>query len=64
MLTRVSFEEGGNISVDDFANYKSYDGILIANKRVSTASGRTTTLTITKVEINPVVDASIFGRPK
>jgi zinc protease len=64
MLTRVSFEEGGNISVDDFADYKSYDGVLIANKRVSTSAGRTTTLTITKVEINPVVDGAIFARPQ
>jgi zinc protease len=63
MLSRVSFEEGGAVSIDDFSEYKAYDGIQIANKRVSTSAGRTTTLNLTKVEVNPAVDDKIFVRP-
>ncbi len=63
MISRISFEEGGAISVDDFENYKAVNGIMIAHTRTSTAPGRTTKVKLTSIEFDPTIDPAVFAKP-
>jgi outer membrane lipoprotein-sorting protein len=58
------YSDSGVSNTDDFADYKEQDGLQVAHKRTSVAAGRTTALTISKVEIDPKVDAKLFSKPK
>ena len=62
LLSRVMFNEGGS-QVEDFGDYKDVDGIKVAHKRKSTGGGRTTELTVSKVEWDPKIDNAIFAKP-
>ena len=66
LLTRVSYNEGGNSEIDDFTDYKDVSGIKVAFKRRSAGSGkdaRGTDLVVKSVEIDPKVDSKIFEKP-
>ena len=63
MISRISFEEGGSISVDDFENYKAVNGIMVAHTRTSTAPGRTTKVKLTSIEFDPTIDPKVFTKP-
>ena len=63
MISRISFEEGGAISVDDFENYKAVNGILVAHTRTSTAPGRTTKVKLNSIEFDPTIDPKVFVKP-
>jgi zinc protease len=62
LLSRVMFNEGGS-QVEEFSDYKEVGGIKIAHKRKSTGGGRTTELTVSKVEWDPKIDNAIFAKP-
>ncbi|HEV7557571.1 MAG TPA: insulinase family protein, partial [Kofleriaceae bacterium] len=64
LITRMLYSDSGVSNTDDFADYKEQDGLQVAHKRTSVAAGRTTALTISKVEIDPKVDAKLFSKPK
>ena len=63
MVSRISFEEGGAISVDDFEDYKAINGIMVAHTRTSTAPNRTTKVKLTKIEFDPTIDPKAFAKP-
>ena len=64
LLTRQSFSDGKMTQNEDYADYKDDGGIKVAHKRSSTGGGRTTTLTIGKVEWDPKIDPEKFKKPK
>lgn len=64
LLTRMSYEEGGVTSVDEFSDYRTVQGLAIAHKRVSTSVGRATELTLTRVELNPTLTPDTFAKPQ
>jgi hypothetical protein len=66
LLSRVSYNEGGNSEIDDFTEYKDVSGIKVAFKRKSAGTGkdgRSTDLVVKSVEIDPTVDSKIFDKP-
>lgn len=63
MISRISFEEGGAISVDDFENYKAVNGIMVAHTRTSTAPGRTTKVKLNAIDFDLAIDAKVFAKP-
>ena len=66
LLSRVSYNEGGNAEIDDFTDYKDVSGIKVAFKRKSAGTGkgaRSTDLVVKTVEIDPKVDSKIFDKP-
>jgi zinc protease len=63
LISRIAFEEGGAVSVDDFSDYRLVNGIMVAHSRVSIAPGRTTTLKLTKIEFDQAVDPAVFAKP-
>ena len=48
----------------EFGDYRDVKGIKIAHKRTSTSGGRVTSLDISKVELDPKIDPSMFAKPK
>lgn len=64
MVTRIRYIDHGQPVNDDFADYRDVKGIKIAHKRTSTSAGRETSLDITKVELDPTVDPTLFAKPK
>jgi len=64
LITRMLYSDSGVSNTDDFGDYKEQDGLQIARKRTSVAAGRTTSLTINKIEIDPKVGADLFKKPK
>lgn len=63
LLRRMTYTIADETNVDEFSSYRDIGGIKVAHKRVSTAGGRTTTVELSKVEISPKIDLSIFKRP-
>jgi hypothetical protein len=66
LMSRVSYNEGGNSEVDDFTDYKDVKGVKVSFKRRSVGSGkdaRGTDLVVKTVEIDPTVDSKIFDKP-
>ncbi|MBA3541623.1 MAG: insulinase family protein, partial [Deltaproteobacteria bacterium] len=64
LVTRIAYTDGGVTNTDDFTDYKVVKGIKVAHKRVQSAGGRVTTLTVGKLEIDPVLDPVAFKKPK
>ena len=62
LMTRMVYAEGLT-STDDFADYKDIGGIKVAFVRNSHDANRDTKLTLTKVEIDPKLDAKTFDKP-
>ncbi|MGN6109982.1 MAG: hypothetical protein ACTHU0_33060, partial [Kofleriaceae bacterium] len=63
LLTRMTYNEGGQTQTDTFTEYKNVNGVQIAHKRESVGAGRSTKLEIKQVEVDPAVDAKLFEKP-
>ncbi|MDX2093151.1 MAG: insulinase family protein [Kofleriaceae bacterium] len=68
LVTRTRYIDSASATTetDEFADYKAVNGIKIAHKRTSTATGaaaRKTTLELKTVEIDPQVDPKVFAKP-
>jgi hypothetical protein len=63
LLRRMTYTISGETNVDDFTDYRDVGGVKVAYKRVSTAGGRTTTVDLSKVEINPKLELGTFKKP-
>lgn len=63
LISRIAYSDQGQTEIDDFSDYRDTSGLKVAYKRRSSSQGRTTTLTIDKVEIDGPVDAKIFRKP-
>lgn len=63
LLRRMSYDISSELNVDEFTDYRDTSGLKIAHKRVSTAGGRVTSVTLSKVVVNPKIDPTIFKKP-
>jgi zinc protease len=70
LVGRLAYPEQGGVTVDTFSDYRAVSGIQVAHKRTSQnlasdakTQGEAANLTVTKVEINPKLDAAVFARP-
>jgi zinc protease len=69
LIMRCAYPEQGGVTLDTYSDYRLVNGIQVAHKRVSrnVAEGKSAAeaadLSITKVEINPALDATTFTRP-
>jgi zinc protease len=68
LVTRTSYIDSASASAetDEFSDYRAVNGIKIAHKRVSSATGqgaRKTTLQLESVEIDPKIDPKVFAKP-
>jgi len=63
MITRMSYSDAGQTETDDFADYRDVKGIKVAYKRVSATTGRNTSLTVDKVELDTAVAPDLFKKP-
>ncbi|MFT3696137.1 MAG: pitrilysin family protein [Kofleriaceae bacterium] len=63
LITRMTYSDSGQTETDDFGDYRDTNGIKVAFKRNSTTSGRATSLTIDKVELNRTVKPDFFAKP-
>lgn len=63
LIRRMSYKDQGQTETEDFADYKDASGLQIARDRTSASQGRTTKLTLTKVEINGGTDPKRFLKP-
>ena len=64
MLIAQKYPSGAGETFERFADYNDVGGIKIAHKRMSTAAGEKSDLTVDKVEIDPTIDADAFAKPK
>jgi len=64
MLSRIRYIDHGQPVTDDFSDYRDVSGIKVAYKRNSTSSGKTTSLEMQKIEIDPKIDPALFTKPK
>jgi len=64
MLSRIRYIDHGQPVTDDFSDYRDVSGIKVAYKRTSTSSGKTTSLEMQKIEIDPKIDPALFTKPK
>lgn len=63
LIARISFSDGGNVESDDFGDYRDVGGIKFAYKRSTSGGGRSTSLELKSVEVDPKVDPSLFAKP-
>jgi hypothetical protein len=63
MIGRMSYSDGGIAENDDFADYRDVGGLRFAYKRTVFGAGRSTTLELKSVEIDPSIDPAVFARP-
>jgi zinc protease len=63
LIGRMSYSDGGNTETDEFSDYRDIAGLKVAYKRTSTGPGRSTTLDLTSVEIDPKLEAALFAKP-
>jgi len=63
LVSRMSYTDGGNTETDDFADYRDVSGIKVAHKRTTNGGGRSTTLDIKTVELDPKVSPNTFDKP-
>jgi len=63
MITRMSYSDAGQTETDDFADYRDVKGIKVAYKRISATTGRNTSLTVDKVELDTAVAPDLFKKP-
>jgi hypothetical protein len=63
LVTRMSYTDAGQTETDDFADYRDVKGIKVAFKRTSATSGRNTSLTVDKVELDNAVAPDLFKKP-
>jgi hypothetical protein len=63
LIARMSYTDGGTVETDDFSDYRDVGGLKFAYKRVTNGQGRSTSLTLKNVEVDPAVDPSLFAKP-
>jgi zinc protease len=65
LINRMIYSDGagGGSETDDFADYRDASGLKVAYKRVTSGAGRSTTLEIKSVEIDPKVEPTLFDKP-
>ena len=63
MVARMSYTDGGSTETDDYADYRDVGGLKFAYKRSSNGEGRSTTLEIKNIEIDPAIDPTVFNKP-
>lgn len=57
------YPSGAGETVERWDDYRDVGGIKIAHSRVSTAGGERSEIKVTKVEVDPAVDAATFAKP-
>lgn len=55
---------GGAETVERFDDYREVAGIRIAHRRVSSAAGEVSDITVDKVEVDPAIDRATFAKPR
>lgn len=70
LLSRTKFDDPRVVAgrpigsrVEDYSEYKDIGGLQIAHKRLSTNRFGTSTIEISSMELDPVVDPNLFKRP-
>ncbi|HEX3478777.1 MAG TPA: insulinase family protein [Kofleriaceae bacterium] len=63
LVSRMIYSEGGNTETDDFSDYRDASGLKIAYKRNTNGAGRSTTLDIKSVELDPKIEPTLFDKP-
>jgi predicted Zn-dependent peptidase len=63
LMTRMSYDDGGFTSTDDFSDYRGVDGVQLAYKRPTHDRARDIQLTVKKAELNVPLAASAFLKP-
>jgi zinc protease len=63
LIARMSYSDGGNTENDDFSDYRDVNGVKFAYKRSSNGGGRSTSLQLKTVEVDPSVDPKLFDKP-
>jgi zinc protease len=63
LISRMSYSDGGNTENDDFSDYREVGGLKIAYKRTTNGGGRSTSLDLKAVELDPRVDPTLFDKP-
>ncbi len=64
LLTRMTWKEDGKLQTENYSDYRTVDGILIAHRRESSNGAETSKIEVIKVEVNPTFDPKLFDRPK
>ena len=63
LIARTAYRDAKTSETDDFSDYRELNGLKLAYKRVSSGAGRSTTLEMKTIELDPKVDASQFAKP-
>jgi predicted Zn-dependent peptidase len=63
LMTRMIYSEGGSTETDDFSDYRDASGLKVAYKRTTNGVGRSTTLDIKSVDLDPKVEPTLFDKP-
>ena len=63
LLLEIRYSDGGSEAVEHFGDYKDVNGVQVAHQRDSKGGGEASSLTVTKVELDPTVDAKAFDKP-
>ncbi|HEX4418882.1 MAG TPA: pitrilysin family protein [Kofleriaceae bacterium] len=63
LIGRMSYHDSHTSESDDFADYRDVHGVKLAYKRTSTGDGRSTTLEVKTIELDPKVDPALFAKP-
>jgi predicted Zn-dependent peptidase len=63
LIGRMSYHDSRTGENDDFSDYRDVGGVKFAYKRASIGQGRSTSLELKSVELDPKIDAAVFARP-
>jgi len=63
LVSRMIYSDGGSTETDDFTDYRDASGIKVAFKRSTSGAGKSTTLEMKTVELDPKVDPTLFDKP-
>jgi zinc protease len=63
LISRMTYSDGGNTETDDFTDYRDASGLKVAYKRTTNGAGRSTTLDIKSVELDPKIEPTLFAKP-
>ncbi|HEY0189919.1 MAG TPA: insulinase family protein [Kofleriaceae bacterium] len=63
LIARTAYRDAKTSETDDFSDYRVLNGLKVAYKRVSSGAGRSTTLEMKTIELDPKVDPTVFAKP-
>jgi predicted Zn-dependent peptidase len=63
LVSRMSYSDGGNTETDDFSDYRDVGGLKVAYKRSTNGGGRSTSLDLKSLELEPKIDPTLFDKP-